>query len=244
MAQGCRLSPNFEPQTRIHPNSLGMFYKHLDGLNKKLVNVKSIFLGKFVSGQSGYRGAWGGSGRFRINKTGRERKTRRAFGWYFGSFEIPDAFGTTVRMFGATMLATTCCSPSSFFSPDSMIQKKIHEFLLFHFLRQILASFNRFKILFIIQPDDLVNWKLLASRFSELITEAPECLLRNSQNTNIETDRVRDTERDERERNESLATEEATRIQRLRELSLLYPIIRLAEQRNACTIFRSLNPSQ
>ena len=125
-----------------------------------------------------------------------------------------------------------------------MIQKKIHEFLLFHFLRQILASFNRFKILFIIQPDDLVNWKLLASRFSELITEAPECLLRNSQNTNIETDRVRDTERDERERNESLATEEATRIQRLRELSLLYPIIRLAEQRNACTIFRSLNPSQ
>ncbi|XP_076237555.1 uncharacterized protein LOC143181167, partial [Calliopsis andreniformis] len=86
-------------------------------------------------------------------------------------------------------------------------------------------------VFFTLTPADLVKWKQVAARFSELITEAPEQLqLNENQLYGIESTRIA---------SESTANETADehgRLTRLRDISLFYPIFRLSNEHNACQV--------
>ncbi|XP_024944559.1 uncharacterized protein LOC107271496 isoform X2 [Cephus cinctus] len=77
-------------------------------------------------------------------------------------------------------------------------------------------------VFFALTPADLNKWQQVATRFSELITEAPEQLGVNSDFDNDVIDNMETTD-----------TEESEQLSRLREFSLLFPIIRLADDHNA-----------
>ncbi|XP_023289855.1 uncharacterized protein LOC105698228 [Orussus abietinus] len=82
-------------------------------------------------------------------------------------------------------------------------------------------------VFFTLTPADLVKWRQVAARFSELITEAPTQLRVNASPST--DDQVM---RDFIELEENGA-EESEQLARLRELSLFYPLIRLTNPRNA-----------
>ncbi|XP_032686837.1 uncharacterized protein LOC116851494 isoform X2 [Odontomachus brunneus] len=88
-------------------------------------------------------------------------------------------------------------------------------------------------VFFNLSSGDLIKWKQVAARFSELITEAAEQFHRNEQHathteTTLNSTSVADVA--------STSLEESEQLTRLQELSLLYPIIRFTDHYNACKI--------
>ncbi|XP_020279101.1 uncharacterized protein LOC109852395 isoform X2 [Pseudomyrmex gracilis] len=81
-------------------------------------------------------------------------------------------------------------------------------------------------VFFNLSPSDLMKWKQVAARFSELITEAAMQLHRDEQRA-VRTETVLNSTASPSSEEES---EELTRLQ---ELSLLYPIVRLTNHSNA-----------
>ncbi|KAH0952710.1 hypothetical protein HN011_008683 [Eciton burchellii] len=82
-------------------------------------------------------------------------------------------------------------------------------------------------VFFNLSPSDLIRWKQVAARFSELITEAAEQLRRQQA---VHTETILNS------MTVSTFPEEPEELTRLQELSLLYPIVRLTDHCNACHV--------
>ncbi|XP_011697468.1 PREDICTED: uncharacterized protein LOC105455671 isoform X2 [Wasmannia auropunctata] len=90
-------------------------------------------------------------------------------------------------------------------------------------------------VFFNLSPDDLIRWKQVAARFSELITEAAAQLRRDEQHGSICTDTINST----RSYTDiaSISPDETEALTRWQEFSLLlYPIIRLRDHWNICHV--------
>ncbi|XP_012057879.1 PREDICTED: uncharacterized protein LOC105621012 [Atta cephalotes] len=88
-------------------------------------------------------------------------------------------------------------------------------------------------VFFNLSPGDLIRWKQVAARFSELITEAAAQLHRDVQH-NIYTETINSTT--SYIDTASTSQEEDEELTRWQEFSLLYPFIRLRDHFNICHV--------
>ncbi|XP_046427197.1 uncharacterized protein LOC124183139 [Neodiprion fabricii] len=99
-------------------------------------------------------------------------------------------------------------------------------------------------VFFALTPADLVKWRQVAARFSELINEAPARLRLNYNET---FHPARDSSVDPTEVEGSRMRGEVDRLSGNRDLSLCYPVTGLAGERNVCssvTIRKEHDPGQ
>ncbi|XP_011257445.1 uncharacterized protein LOC105251987 [Camponotus floridanus] len=89
-------------------------------------------------------------------------------------------------------------------------------------------------VFFNLSPSDLIRWKEVAARFSELITEAATQLHRNEQR-GIHSETMLNSATSYANI-ASTSLEEPEELMRLQELSLLYPLVRLTDHCNACHV--------